>query len=193
MTLPAWTLDAALGASLPRFARACIAEALGATPAARPGLPGVDRIAATFVSLHRGEALHGCIGSLTAWRPLLDDVKRNALAAAFEDPRAPSLDAAGLRALEVEVSVLSPPTPVDFDTQADLLSTLRPGVDGLILEWGGHRGTFLPQVWEQLPEPEDFLNHLKRKAGLRVDFWAPDVKIDRYTVQAFVDPAPGAP
>ena len=78
-----------------------------------------------------------------------------------------------------------------FETEADLLSTLRPSVDGLILEWGGHRGTFLPQVWEQLPEPEDFLAHLKRKAGLRVDFWAPDVKIDRYTVQAFIDPAQG--
>ncbi len=187
-----WTVGPETGAVLARWARACIDEALHGPAAVRPEGPEFQRNGASFVSLHRGEALHGCIGSLTAWRPLVDDVRGNAHAAAFEDPRATPIDRVDLRALEVEVSVLSPQVPLDFETQEDAIARLRPGVDGVVLRWGEYRGTFLPQVWESLPEPEEFLRHLKRKAGLRADFWAHDVRLDRYTVQKFVDPAPAA-
>lgn len=185
-----WTIAQTTGGELTRWARASLDEALGGPSAHRPVGAEFERHGAAFVSLHRGEVLHGCIGSLAPWRPLVDDVRANALAAAFEDPRATPIDRAALRHLDVEVSVLSPTVPVDFETQEELISRLRPGVDGLVLRWGEYRGTFLPQVWEALPEPEDFLRHLKRKAGLRADFWAPDVRIDRYTVQKFVDPPP---
>ena len=195
MTAPerTWTIEPSTGATLARWARASIDERLHGPPARRPEGAEFERRGAAFVSLHRGEALHGCIGSLAAWRPLVDDVRGNALAAAFEDPRAVPIDRAGLRAIEVEVSLLSPHVPIDFESENDAIAALRPGVDGLVLRWGEYRGTFLPQVWESLPEAGEFLRHLKRKAGLRGDFWAPDVRLDRYTVQAFVDPPPGPP
>ena len=187
------------------IARQAIADRLG-TPTA--GFSGVDRdgavetAAATdpdgedphswldtpgaaFVTLTQHGALRGCIGSLTAYRPLREDVAANAVNAALRDPRFPPLTAQELPETHIEVSVLSDPEPYPFTDRADALSRLRPGVDGLTLEYGSHRGTFLPQVWESLPEPDDFLNHLVRKAGLPAGWWDDDARLSRYTVTAF--------
>jgi hypothetical protein len=137
---------------------------------------------ACFVTLTRHGQLRGCIGSLQAHRKLLDDVKANAKAAAFLDPRFQPLTATELKTTLVEVSLLSVSEPLRFSSEAEALAQLRPGVDGLIFEYATHRGTFLPQVWEQLPDPRQFFAHLKRKAGLPPDFWAEGVRISRYTV-----------
>jgi AmmeMemoRadiSam system protein B/AmmeMemoRadiSam system protein A len=137
---------------------------------------------ATFVTLTRQGQLRGCIGSLQPHRKLLDDVKANAKAAAFLDPRFQPLTATELKTTLVEVSLLSASEPLRFSTEAEVLAQLRPGVDGLILEYATHRGTFLPQVWEQLPDARQFFGQLKRKAGLPADFWADGVRISRYTV-----------
>lgn len=145
--------------------------------------------AASFVSLHtyiyEQEKLRGCIGSLEAHRPLLEDVVDNAQAAAFRDPRFPSVSSDELDGIVIDISILSSPEPLQFDTEDDLLSQLRPGIDGLILEEGFRRGTFLPVVWEQLPEPEDFLSHLKLKAGMPAQHWSDAIKISRYTTESF--------
>lgn len=157
-----------------------------------PLLPEVGRYSAalrepraSFVTLRIADELRGCIGSLEAYQPLVVDVAHNAFAAAFRDPRFSPLREPEYAALEIHISVLSPPHPLHFHSEADLLRQLRPGVDGLILTAPGHRGTFLPSVWESLPRPEVFLNQLKRKAGLREDFWSDDIQILRYTTEAF--------
>lgn len=142
---------------------------------------------AVFVTLNREGQLRGCIGHLQACQPLVQDVAENAYAAAFRDPRFPPLGADELADLEVHISVLSPPEPLAFASQAELLACIRPGVDGLILEDDGHRGTFLPAVWESLPRPADFLRHLKVKAGLPPDYWSDALRVSRYTAEAFGD------
>jgi AmmeMemoRadiSam system protein A len=169
------------------LARGSIAERLGGARVTVPDLPLLRADGPCFVTLHRRGELHGCIGSFEG-RALGDAVRRNACAAAFEDPRAVPLELADVDELEVEISLLSPRTPLSFDGEADARAQLRPGIDGLVLEWARHRGVFLPQVWESLPEPRVFLDHLKRKAGLPEHFWAPDVALERFTVQKFVDP-----
>jgi len=140
---------------------------------------------ASFVSLHKKSTLRGCIGSLVAHRPLGEDVRANAVAAAFHDPRFAPLSADEFDAIDIEVSVLSTPEKITFSDENALLRQLRPNFDGLILSYGHQRGTFLPQVWQQLPQPAQFLAHLKQKAGLSPDFWHPDIEISRYTVEAF--------
>ena len=130
--------------------------------------------AATFVTLTRGGQLRGCIGSVTPRRGLLEDVEHNARAAAFQDPRFSPLRADELDAVRFEVSLLGPLEPIRFTDEADALRQLRPHVDGVVLSWQRHRALFLPQVWDQLPEPSRFLAALKRKAGLSPDFWAQD-------------------
>ena len=130
------------------------------------------------------------MGTMEPRMTLVDSVAHNARAAALKDPRAPRIDIDEVDDLSVEVSLLSPLERLSFTDEASLLAQLRPGVDGLLLSWRGHHGTFLPQVWESLPEPRLFLSQLKRKAWLPVDFWAPDVTIERYTVQKWIDPAP---
>ncbi len=137
---------------------------------------------ATFVTLTCAGTLRGCIGSLVAERPLRSDVESNAFAAAFSDPRFPPLSKREYREIEVEVSLLSPMQPVTVESETHALTLLRPGIDGVLLEYGPRRSTFLPQVWEQLPEPRAFLAHLKQKAGLPADFWADEVRLSRYTV-----------
>lgn len=180
-----------LGPTLLAQARHAIAEALGIEPPAPP-LPELAALAqpgATFVTLHdRDGELRGCIGRLEAVRPLLDDVRANAVAAAFHDPRFPPLRADEWPSLQVEVSLLDRPEPLDVHTEAEALAALTPGEDGVIFEWQGHRATYLPQVWEQLPDARSFLASLKRKAGLAADFWAPEVKLSRYRVRKFEDP-----
>lgn len=139
---------------------------------------------ACFVTLQLANELRGCIGSLEAYRPLLQDVAVNAYAAAFRDPRFAPLREVEFEQVELHISVLHPPEPLRFDSEQALLAQLRPGVDGLILEAEQRRGTFLPVVWEALPEPDRFLGELKRKAGLQADYWSEDVRVWRYTTES---------
>ena len=168
---------------LTAMARAAIARQFDQNLAGTAPPEWLNAPGAVFVTLTQGGQLRGCIGSLEAWRPLKQDLEANARAAAFSDPRFPPLSADELPRTRVEVSILTKPEPMSFTDEADATSRLRPGVDGVILEWGRHRGTFLPQVWEQLPEPVVFMRHLKQKAGLPADFWADDLRLSRYTVE----------
>lgn len=163
--MPASSTD--LGAPLLARARRAIAHHLGL--AAAPAASADTRLTArgaTFVTLKKHGELRGCIGSLRAQRPLADDVAANAVAAASRDPRFAPLSASEFDDVDIEVSLLSEPEFIDFHDEADLLAQLRPGEDGLILFAGCRSATFLPQVWEQLPEPREFLAALKHKAGL---------------------------
>lgn len=138
------------------------------------------QIRATFVTLDINHALRGCIGTLEASRPLIVDVAHNAYAAAFNDPRFPALTLSERKYLRIHISILTPPVPFEVSTEQDLLDKLIPGVDGLILQDTHHRSTFLPSVWESLPNPRDFLAHLKLKAGLSANYWSPDLRFKRY-------------
>ena len=171
------------------IARAAIAQALGKNQSAREDAVWLQEIGACFVTLTQAGALRGCIGTLEAYRPLLADVKANAVAAALHDSRFAPLREEELASTRVEISLLSPLQAMRFANESDAVSQLRPMIDGVVFEYGEHRSTFLPQVWEQLPEPENFLMHLKRKAGLATDFWADDVKLSRYTVSKWQEPS----
>jgi len=130
--------------------------------------------------------LRGCIGSLVALEPLVDGVRRNAMNAAFQDPRFSPLTVDELNELDIEVSVLTDPAPLEYKDGADLLAKLRPNIDGVIIRQGHAAATFLPQVWDQLPEPADFLAHLCRKAGLPMDAWQQgNLVVSTYQVQYF--------
>jgi len=180
----------ALGAALLSRARNGIAAALGRPCEAEPGHPALSGPGAVFVTLRdrRGD-LRGCIGSLDAGACLEDEVRRNAAAAAFDDPRFPPLAPDEWPGLAVSVSLLgaaeSLPRAASLDEAARLL---RPGVDGVVLEWRGRRATLLPQVWSQLPDPREFLVALLRKAGLPGDFWDDEVRLSRYGVRWFDSP-----
>jgi hypothetical protein len=174
--------DAEKGTTLLKLARNEIASKLG-QPAAKPVKAAwLQEPGASFVTLTRQGELRGCIGTLEAHRPLGVDVRENALAAAFRDPRFMPLTRGEFDEISVEVSLLSPTEPIEVKDEAAALAVLRPHVDGVVFEYGHYRSTFLPQVWEQLPEPAEFLAHLKRKAGLSMDFWAEQVRLSRYTV-----------
>jgi len=182
--------EADLGGALLTIARRAIASELGLAARAQPASPELAALAApgaTFVTLRQGGDLRGCIGSVEAFRPLGTDVHANALAAAFRDPRFPPLALGEYAATAIEVSLLARSEPLAFGTEADALAQLRPGVDGVILECGRHRSTFLPQVWEQLPDAGAFLDALKRKAGLPDGYWSGDVRLARYTVAKFTE------
>lgn len=138
---------------------------------------------ASFVTLSRSGALRGCMGRLEATRPLAEDVAGNARASAFFDPRFPPVEGAELDELEVEVSVLGVAEPIDAATEEELLAELRPGIDGLIVQSGAARATFLPAVWRTLPEPREFVFQLRRKAGLGDAPFAPEQRYWRYTVE----------
>lgn len=175
--------DPALGNALLIRARNAIGAHFGTTPVADPDHPALHAAGATFVTLTQHGQLRGCIGSLEAWRPLGEDVKSNALSAAFRDPRFAPLARDELDRTRVEVSLLTPAVPMQFSDEADAIRQMRPGIDGMIFECHGRRGTFLPQVWESLPDPHQFFAHLKQKAGFSPDFWSPDVRLYRYEVQ----------
>lgn len=147
--------------------------------------PTLQRLAATFVTLKREGELRGCIGGLIAKQALVLDVAENAVGAALRDPRFFPLSPSELVRLHIHVSVLSALVPLPLTSEAELLAQLCPGVDGLLLEVGARRGTFLPSVWETLPDPRDFLRELKRKAGLPHDYWSAEVRVSRYTTQSF--------
>lgn len=140
---------------------------------------------ASFVTLHINSVLRGCIGSLSAYRPLVQDVSANAFAAAFSDPRFPPVNSADIAKLDYHISVLTEATPMVFNSEEELLQQIRPGIDGLILNGNGRRGTFLPSVWETLPNKRDFLNQLKLKAGLPSNYWSDNVRVERYTTESF--------
>jgi len=148
---------------------------------------------ATFVTVQVDGALRGCLGSLLAHRPLARDVAAHAYAAASEDPRFVPVAPHELVGVALEVAVLGAPEPMRFRDEADLIAQLRPGRDGLIFEAGSCRGTFLPKVWEHLPEPTTFLAQLKRKAGLTPDYWSDDVRVARYATQSFAAPLAALP
>ena len=177
--------SAGRGPTLLAHARAAIAHRLGLQAAQAPRAHFLDAPGASFVTLKIARELRGCIGSLHAHRPLGADVRANAQAAAFDDPRFAPLAPHEYAALAVEVSVLSPSTPMTVASERELHAQLRPGIDGLTLQWGGRRGTFLPQVWDSLPEPREFVAQLKRKAGLAPDFWSSELAVSRYTVEKF--------
>lgn len=142
-------------------------------------------VRATFVTLKIEGNLRGCIGTLEARRPLIVDVVHNAGAAAFADPRFARVTRAEFDQISIEISVLGPPQSIGFASEDDLIARLRRGIDGLILTEGDHRGTFLPAVWEQLPDPRQFVEHLKAKAGLPRDYWSDTIRMSRYTTESF--------
>ena len=139
-----------------------------------------------FVTLTIGGQLRGCIGSLGAASSIVDGVRENAINAAFGDPRFPSLSIDEYGSIEIEVSVLTEPQPLDYTGGDDLVAKLRPDIDGVIISKGSARATFLPQVWEQLPQPENFLNHLCQKATLPMNAWRDGtLTVEIYNVQYF--------
>jgi AmmeMemoRadiSam system protein B/AmmeMemoRadiSam system protein A len=171
------------GGKLLKIARASIGGALGF----EPRMPATDEpwlkeLRATFVTLTQDDELRGCVGALEAHRTLAEDVAANARAAAFQDTRFAPLTRAEFTRTDIEVSLLSVPKEIEFECHEDLVAQLRPGVDGIILEYGERRATFLPQVWEGLPDPEQFLAHLKRKAGIPESLSRDRCRVKRYTV-----------
>lgn len=145
--------------------------------------PYLGKKGAAFVTLKYDNDLRGCIGSIVPHQSLLDDITQNATSAAFRDPRFKSLDISELSHLSLEVSVLSEPILLEYEDYADLLQKVRPNVDGLILQHDRYQGTFLPQVWEQLPTPSLFLEHLSQKAGASPSIYNEHPNIFRYEVQ----------
>lgn len=137
---------------------------------------------ATFVTLTQQGELRGCVGTLEARWSLQQDVEQNALAAAFNDPRFAPLAANELPYTRIEVSLLSAPAPLSFADEDDLLQRLRPGIDGVVLEWRGQRATFLPQVWDSLTDPREFIAALKDKAGVTANFSQDGIRVSRYAV-----------
>lgn len=171
------------GPKLLYLARQAIAARLGLVPPPTELAAKVREPGACFITLTRQGELRGCIGSLEAYRSLGEDVIHNACAAAFQDPRFPPVSAAEWPEIHLEVSLLTTPKPLSCRDEADLLAQLKPGEDGLILAEGARRATFLPQVWEQLPDPVDFLDRLRQKAGLPTHYWSPRLQFWRYQVQ----------
>lgn len=151
-----------------------------ALPAPADADPRLKQRGACFVTLTRHGQLRGCIGSLEARRPLIEDVCENAFASAFQDPRFPPLRDPEVTDIHIEISVLTPLEAIHFDSEADLLQQIVPFKDGLVLEDQGHRGTFLPLVWEQLPDKQNFWIQLKRKAGLPAHHWSNTLRCYRY-------------
>ena len=184
------SLDKHQGQALVRLARQTVAEKLGkpsikADPEALEDTAFQDQ-RGTFVTLTIDKQLRGCIGNLDPSESILAGIKRNAINAAFHDPRFPPLKADELDRVDIEVSILTKPYPLEYRDSKDLLAKLRVNVDGVIIRKGSASATFLPQVWEQLPRPEEFLSHLCMKAGLSADTWRKShLEVLIYQVQYF--------
>jgi AmmeMemoRadiSam system protein A len=183
-------LDEADRKTLLQTARSVIADKLsgsgGGAGDTADGSPQLQEPRGTFVTLTKNGSLRGCIGHLAAREPLIEGVRQNAVNAAFKDPRFPPLSRDELDRVKIEVSVLTEPVPLEHRGGRDLLEKLQPGVDGVIIKKGGRQATFLPQVWEQLPDKEQFLSHLCLKAGLPADAWSSgDLEVSTYRVEAF--------
>jgi AmmeMemoRadiSam system protein A len=173
------------GQILLKIARSAIGHQFGLPEVEVPAAEWLTEKKATFVTLHLFDELKGCIGSIRAYRPLREDVHQNAISAAFEDYRFEPLKSEEFTHLEVEVSVLSPLKEMTFSSEEDALSQFRPGIDGILFECGSHRATYLPQVWEKLPNRRSFLWSLKQKAGLPENFWDSRVRLHRYTLEKY--------
>lgn len=145
----------------------------------------LQELMGTFVTLKRHGVLRGCIGTLEPKRPLIDDVIANARAAAFEDPRFPALTAPELESLHIEISVLTTSEPIVARNRAELLMVLKPHEDGLIVQEGKRRATFLPTVWTSLPDPGDFYDALMKKAELGIEYWSSNIRFYRYSAESF--------
>lgn len=174
------------------IARASIRQGFGrgAPPRISPHdySPTLRETMASFVTLRQGDDLRGCVGTPYAVHPLAEDISRNAFFAAFGDSRFPPLSVSEFDMISIEVSVLSQPQPLSFDDEDDLADSLVPGRDGLILEFKGERGLFLPQVWEMLPDPHAFLANLKEKAGLPSKPLDPAVRVLRFEAIKIQEP-----
>jgi AmmeMemoRadiSam system protein A len=148
--------------------------------------PAFQELRGTFVTLKIKGQLRGCMGCLTPSETILEGIQRNAINSAFRDPRFPQLTAAELNQTEIDIIILTSPCELEFSDASDLLQKISPNIDGLIIKKGTARATFLPQVWEQLPRPEDFLAHLCRKAGLAQDEWKKgELEVSTYQAQYF--------
>ena len=180
------------GAVLLAHAREAIARVLRVPVTAAADADFLSRPGATFVTLKTDGGLRGCIGSLEARRPLRDDVRDNAQAAAFQDPRFAPLTRADYARLTVEVSLLAPSASLIVADEAELHAALRPGVDGLTLAYRQRRATFLPQVWDHLRSPGEFVAGLKRKLGVAAGFWSDELHVSRYTVDKWAESSPAA-
>ena len=172
-----------------KIARSAIAAALGAARQVdRPSSPSPDltRPQGCFVTLQKGGNLRGCIGTLEPRTPLLSAVEDNAKNAAFHDPRFSPVKPEELEEIDIEISRLTVPVDMAFDSPENLLEKLAPGVHGVIISRGFHRGTFLPQVWDQLPDKRLFMEHLCRKAGMAADCWKQKgLSVQVYEVEHF--------
>jgi uncharacterized protein len=178
-----------LGRAVLTLARSAIAEKLGLGRLETVQDASLDQPCASFVTLKQDDKLRGCVGSVQRTRALRDDVRVNAVAAAFRDPRFAPLEAWELPKVSLEVSVLSTEERIEVASEEQLIARLRPGIDGLIVEFGLHRATLLPQVWQQLPDPREFLATLKLKAGLPEDFWSPRMIVSRYAATTWAERA----
>mgnify|MGYP001811808058 FL=1 len=181
------------GVELLRLARGSIehglihSEPLPVRPDSLP--PAFAETRATFTTLRRNGELRGCCGTLEASRPICADVAHSAFQAAFRDPRFGPVVHGELEDIRLEVAVLSPLEPVAVASEADLLGQLQPGTDGLVILAGGRRATFLPKVWESLPDPGEFLAALRVKCGLQGDYWSEELQFERYRTVSYAEPA----
>ncbi len=178
------------GPKLIAASRATIHEALGGPRIVVDIEPWMLVQAATFVTLRQGDELRGCVGSILARQTLIEDVRSNALGAAFRDPRFAPLASHELAHTRIEVALLTAPEEIPAATQDQAIENLERGVDGVVFHMGTLRSVFLPQVWEDLPDPNEFFAHLKRKAGVAEDFWSAAVRIERFRTEKFIEPAP---
>jgi uncharacterized protein len=188
--MPSMTIDAADRSELIALARSSIERGLADGRLAPPptvSAPSLNVHRATFVTLRTHEDLRGCCGSIEPRFLLAEDIWRNAWASAFADPRFPSLTAREYPTLNLHISVLSPLERVPVASEQELLAVLRPDRDGLLLQLGPARATFLPVVWESLADPVSFVQQLKLKAGWRADFWSPQIEVWRYETESFGD------
>ncbi len=167
-----WTIATAVGGRRP------VPPPLGALPGS------VHQHVGAFVTLTVAGELNGCIGDAEGTEPLGHAVARLALAAAFADPRLPALRAADFANLSIELSLLSPLSPIDAGSRPELLEALRPDHDGLVVHASAHRALFLPAVWQRCPDPDDFLDHLWLKAGLQTRTWPTGIQLLRFTTES---------
>lgn len=185
------------GQTLLHLARAAIAEELGFFSNDLPRVAWLEEPGATFVTLTLNGRLRGCIGSLEPRYPLIDDVRKNAIAAAFEDPRYAPLTKEEFADVIIDVALLNTPEEIHFSSEEDAVEQLNPGLDGVSLNYESSiapsadsasishssHATFLPHAWAELPDPHDYLAELKTQAGLPEDFWSNDIKLSHFTIQ----------
>lgn len=148
---------------------------------------GLQNHSATFTTLNYSGMLRGCTGTLEAIQPLINAVARSAYNSAFHDSRFPPLQSSELDQLNISISILSPNEKLSFTDEENLLEQIRPGIDGVVLEYNGQKGTLLPSVWESIPDKHQFISTVKQKAGFPQDFWSNDIQVSRYTTHVIRD------